>query len=85
MYFVYVLQSEKDERLYIGSSADLDKRLKQHNSGKTKSTKPYRPYKLIYTEEFQSKTEALQREKQIKNSGFIRKQLKDGNYNGPIV
>ncbi|OAQ38555.1 endonuclease [Pedobacter psychrophilus] len=50
VYYVYALISEKDNRIYVGFSSNLDKRLKEHNSGKTKSTKGYRPWKLIYNE-----------------------------------
>ena len=42
-YFVYVLESEIDGRLYKGQTSDIEKRLTEHNSGKTKSTKGYKP------------------------------------------
>jgi len=48
MFYNYVLQSEKNNSLYVGYVADLRKRLKEHNQGLNKSTKPYRPWKLIY-------------------------------------
>ena len=80
---VYVLKSVPTGRLYIGSSSDPERRLSEHNAGKTTSTKPYIPYVLIYTESYDSKTEALRREKQIKNSGKIRNELKKGIYTAP--
>ena len=49
-YFVYILESEIDGRLYKGQTSDLDKRLQEHNSGKTKSTKGYIPWKLVHFE-----------------------------------
>jgi putative endonuclease len=65
-YFVYILYSEKADRYYIGSTSDVDKRLQKHNLGGTASTRPGRPWKLVYTETLQTKTDALVREKQIK-------------------
>ena len=50
-YIVYAIKSELDGRVYVGFSADVDKRLKEHNSGKTKSTKGFRPWFIIFTEE----------------------------------
>ena len=62
MYTLYLLKSEKFNRHYIGVSSNVETRLKQHNSGKTKSTKPYRPWKLVYVEKYETKTEAMKRE-----------------------
>jgi len=77
MWFVYILKSEKLGRHYIGCTANLEKRLKDHNSGRTKSTKNYAPYGLIYKEEFITRSEAYKREKQIKRykSGAAFKKL----------
>jgi putative endonuclease len=80
MYYVYVLKSDAHDRIYIGFSNDVDMRLKQHNAGKTKSTKAYRPWKLIHTEEFPDRVSARKREKQIQASGYIRSALKGGKY-----
>jgi putative endonuclease len=76
MYFVYVLQSEKDGRLYKGFTEDLKRRIKEHNNGKNKSTKGYIPWKLIYFEEVKSRLEAREREKFFK-SGSGREYLKN--------
>jgi len=43
MYYVYIIQSKKDGRLYKGFTSDLENRLKEHKEGKTKSTKSFRP------------------------------------------
>lgn len=75
MYYTYVLQSEKDGRLYKGMTKDLENRLLQHNSGQTKSTKGFTPWKLVYYEVFESQKEALKREKYFK-SGSGREFLK---------
>ncbi|MFB6318393.1 GIY-YIG nuclease family protein [Saccharicrinis sp. FJH54] len=65
-YYVYILKSEVKDRYYIGSCSDVEKRLERHNAGATPSTKPYRPWQVVYIEEYLSKTESLKREKYIK-------------------
>jgi putative endonuclease len=66
MYFVYILQSEKDKKRYIGFTENLERRLSEHNSGLAKSTRNRKPLKLIYFEEFENKADAMKREKEIK-------------------
>ena len=65
-YYVYVLRSTKFERNYVGFTINLAKRLRQHNAGKNKSTKPYLPWKVLFFESFSTKAEALKREKFFK-------------------
>jgi putative endonuclease len=65
-HFIYLLYSETRDRYYIGSCADVSKRLIRHNAGATASTKPGRPWKVVYSETFSSKTEALKREIYLK-------------------
>ncbi len=81
MYFVYVLQSRKDNGYYIGYTADLDQRLKEHNSRKTRSLRHRLPLDLIYLEEFKSKRDAKARECQIKSwkGGESFKRLIEGS------
>ena len=67
MFTVYILLSEKDNKRYIGFTHNLERRLTEHNSGKVKSTKNRIPLKVIYTEEFVLKSDAMKREKQIKS------------------
>jgi putative endonuclease len=67
-YYAYVLYSDKNVSFYIGSTNDLGKRFFQHNKGKVASTRPFRPYRLIYVEEFATKADALKREKSLKSS-----------------
>jgi putative endonuclease len=64
-YNLYIL-SNPDGRYYIGYTGDIDKRLKKHNKGDTKSTKNRGKWKVAYTEKFETKTEAVRREKYIK-------------------
>ena len=68
MFYVYVIESINFGRRYVGFTADLATRLNEHNSGKTKSNKAYRPFILIYYEEYKTKEEALAREKYLKSS-----------------
>lgn len=66
-YFVYVLSSIKRKYIYVGLTKDVERRIKQHNSGKEKTTKPYAPFKLIYTEKFSSRVLARTKEKYLKS------------------
>lgn len=66
MFFTYIIKSEKSGRYYIGSTKDLESRLKRHNTGEMKSTKPFIPYKVVYCEKFETLTEARIRESEIK-------------------
>jgi putative endonuclease len=66
-YFVYILQSLKDHKYYIGSTSNVEARLEFHNSGKQRSTRHRTPFILVYKEICFSKEEALKREKQIKS------------------
>ena len=65
-YYVYVLRSIDYKRNYVGFTKNLTQRLKQHNSGKTKSTKPYKPWKVLFYEVYKTKERALAREKFLK-------------------
>jgi putative endonuclease len=68
MYYVYVLQSLKDGKLYTGYTDDLVRRLKEHNGGYSKSTKSRRPFKLVYSEKYQTAKQAAKREWYFKNT-----------------
>jgi putative endonuclease len=67
MYYIYILRSITYGRYYIGSTNDIAKRLTGHNAGNTPSTKPYRPWYLLYSESFQTLPEARNREYVIKS------------------
>jgi putative endonuclease len=67
MHYVYVLWSEKLRKRYIGSTGDIQKRLNEHNSGHNKFTKGGKPWELVYSEVYSSKTEALIRERFLKS------------------
>ena len=65
-YTVYILQSEANGTYYIGSTADLNERLQRHNQGRSRYTKTGIPWKIVHTEQFDTRSQATQRERQIK-------------------
>ena len=79
MFTVYVLHSQIFDKIYIGFTSDIEKRLFAHNHISNKGwTKNFQPWKIIYTEDFKLKADAMMREKQLKSSKgreFIRKNL----------
>ena len=74
-YFVYAIKSKKDGRIYVGFSENVQKRFNEHNSGKTRSTKGYRPWKLIFTKGCETRIQARELEKYYK-SGIGKEKLK---------
>jgi len=79
MNYVYVLRSEKDGGFYIGYSANLRKRLRQHSQGDSFATSYRSPWKLIYYEAYLEEEDALGRERYLKSGGgrrFLKSQLK---------
>lgn len=78
MYYVYILFSQKDKRLYTGFSDNLRSRFKAHIGGFVKATKHRRPLQLIYYESYIEETDARRREKYLKGGngrGELKKQL----------
>ena len=75
MYYVYVLQSLKDNEFYTGFTDNLERRVKEHNNQEELSTKSRAPFRLVYFEGCLSKKDVLAREKQLK-SGKGKKYLK---------
>lgn len=75
-YCVYVLKSDNHYRFYVGMTSDIERRVKEHNSGKTKSTKGYRPWRLFFFEEYLDRVEARTREKYLK-SGIGKEFIKN--------
>ena len=66
-FFVYILQSKKDGSFYIGQCDDPDRRMSKHFDGMSKYTASKRPLRLVYFEVLNSRSEAIKREKEIKN------------------
>ncbi|MBI5641188.1 MAG: GIY-YIG nuclease family protein [Nitrospirae bacterium] len=65
-FYIYIIQSQRDNSLYVGQTNNLRDRLIRHNQGRSKYTKPRRPWKLLYSEEFESRSGALKRETDLK-------------------
>lgn len=69
MFYVYILKSKKKaDQVYIGYSSDLKKRFIEHNSGKSKATKPYLPWELIFYEAYKTKSDAKRRKMYLKTT-----------------
>ena len=75
MYIVYVIKSEERNYTYISLTNNLKRRFKEHNEGKNKTTKPYKPFTLVLSEQFEVRPEAREREKYLK-SGIGRDYIK---------
>ena len=66
MFYMYVLESERDKKLYFGFTNDLKERVNNHNKGRVFSTRDRRPLKLVYYEAYLSESDARDRERQLK-------------------
>jgi predicted GIY-YIG superfamily endonuclease len=73
-YYVYILRC-KDGSYYTGHAKDVEKRFEMHKKGRgAKYTRMHEPEKLVYTEEFESRGEAMRRERRIKTLSHNKKQ-----------
>ena len=80
MFYTYILQSESTNKLYIGQTNNLEARINRHNSNKNFTTKNKGPWKLIYSKEFESRSEAMIYEKKlkmIKNKDYLIREIKN--------
>ena len=68
MFTTYAIRSISRNYTYIGLTNNLVRRLNQHNKGYNRTTKPYKPFQLIYTKEFKTRTEAREHEKFLKSA-----------------
>ena len=76
MYLSYVIYSKSHNRFYKGHCRNLKVRINEHNSGSTKSTKPFIPWIIYYFEEFKTENESIKREKYFKTAAgrrFLKK------------
>jgi len=76
MFYVYIIKSEKTRKYYVGSTNNLNKRIEEHNTGKSKYTSKGIPWDLIYYEIYLTRTLAMKKEKEIKSRG-IKRYLED--------
>jgi len=67
LYFVYIIYSASRDRYYTGHTNNLDKRVDEQNNGYSSSTKSGTPWKLMYTQQFSTRSEAMKREHEIKS------------------
>ena len=72
MYYIFILKSLVARKSYVGISDNIRRRLEEHNKGKGFYTKRYKPWKLIYKEEFSNRDEARKREKYLKSASGRR-------------
>ena len=77
MYFVYLLQSKRTKKFYVGYTSNFKRRLAEHQNREVPSTKNGAPYELVYFEGFKSKKDALTREKKLKHHGQGLRRLKE--------
>jgi putative endonuclease len=75
MFYVYAISNKVKNYIYVGLTNNVERRLDEHNSGQNKTTRPYKPYKLILVEKFETRLEARLREKYLK-SGIGKEFLK---------
>jgi len=75
-YFVYILFSDSLQKYYVGSTEDINKRLEEHNRGKSSFTSKGIPWKIVITFDCETRSEAVNLEKKIKNRG-IKRYLQD--------
>jgi len=66
-FFVYILYSQIYDRYYIGQTQNLQSRFKRHENGYVKSTKRFRPWTLVHSEQLSSRAGAMKREREIKS------------------
>ncbi len=85
MFYVYVLQSKQDKKLYVGYTEKLEDRIADHNNGLVQSTKPRRPFILVYYEAYLSESDAKHREKMLKRFSGSMTHLKKRIKNSTIV
>ena len=81
MYFVYLIYSPIHDRFYCGHTENIDDRLKMHHSGKVSSTKAFKPWIVVYSENFEAREDAIARERYFKSGAGRRylKEIKEGS------
>jgi len=67
MIMVYAIRSSSRNYVYVGMTNDVERRLKEHNNGENRSTKAYKPFTLIYSEEFPDRASARIKERYLKS------------------
>jgi putative endonuclease len=76
MYFVYAIKSICKNYIYVGISDNPERRIKQHNSGYSKTTRTYRPFRILLIEKYKTRANAREKEIYLK-SGCGKEYLKN--------
>lgn len=77
MYYVYAIKSMSRNYIYVGITNNIKRRLSDHNRGYNRTTNPYRPFELIYSEEFNTRQEAREKEKCFSNLHVVENSEKN--------
>lgn len=77
MYFVYVLKSLRDNKYYIGQTNDFERRVRQHMLGRVASTKNRRPFRIVGSKMFKTRSESMRMEHQLKLNGEKKREFID--------
>jgi putative endonuclease len=83
MFYTYILANDKNEELYTGFTTDLKRRISEHNHGLNFSTKPDKPWHLVYYEACTNEKDALRRERYLKTTQgerLLKRRLKEYLY-----
>lgn len=75
-YTVYILYSQRDRKLYVGCTSDIEERLRRHRTGQVPATKDRLPVDLVHAEKFESKADAFNRERFLKSLWGAREKKK---------
>jgi putative endonuclease len=88
IWHVYAIRSVARNYIYVGLTSDVEQRLTRHNEGREKTTRAYRPFDLIFTESFGTRTDAREREKHLKSGSgkeFLKSTLKVSSRKNKVV
>jgi len=77
MFYVYILKSTKDGKIYTGYTSNLRLRITEHNNGLVESTKNRRPLVLVYYEAYKNEKDARNQERYLKDGGKAKIELKN--------
>ena len=72
MFWVYVLKSQDHNKFYTGQTDNLERRLQEHNEGKSIYSRRYRPWRVVYTETYGTAVEAISREQYLRSAAGRR-------------
>ena len=74
-WVIYMLKSSKKDWYYVGSTNNIERRLREHNNGEVHSTKAYKPLSIFYTREFDLEDEAREYERKLKKKRIEKESI----------